>query len=57
MVQGSAWVRVVAEVKAERGTVKVRVIIGIVQGKGGGAQVESVGIQAEDVVSAMVRVE
>lgn len=53
VVQGSAWVRVVAEVEAERETAEARVIHGSGQGKG----VESVGIQAEGVVSAVGRME
>lgn len=54
MTQGSAWVGVIAGVKAERRTAKARVIHEVIQGQGEGAQVESGGIQAEGVVSAIV---
>lgn len=53
MVLGSAWVRVVVEVEAEREPAKARAVHGSGQGEG----VESVGIQAEGVVSAVGRME
>lgn len=57
MAPGCARAGVIAEVKAEREIANAKVINGIVQGKKGGAQVESVGILAEGVLSAMVEVE
>lgn len=57
VAQGSARAGDVAGVNAERGAAQARIIKGVVQAKGGGGLVESVGIQAGGVVSAMVGVE
>lgn len=57
MLHRSAWAWGIAGVREERWAAQARVINRIAQGKGGGAPVESVGIQAEGVVSATAGVQ
>lgn len=57
MARRNAWARDIARVKEQRWAVQAQVIKGVAHFEGGGAVAQDVGIEAEGVVSATVRVE